>query len=1658
MPESKRDEGNYVLTVKGNADCEYPKRGDLAKTRMKGANQSSSSASLALARPMEAAINTNQVRLGPGSSKGDDRAAERPKETWQVSGGHADAEGTQSAADSMKKKPKGRSPEPEAPPATAGSAAGGEGEIHEELPPYEEEEEEPPPPYQAERPSPAAVLVSSSTMKKAILPTFQAKFKNPKSKATYMGRALADSGGQTSLITQELVDRLKLKTAESEIRLTYAEGKVSEEPLAETKLTMISPKDPKKIKTIRAYVVPTIACELQGFKGSPLETFPSMKSRNRPLADKFTNNGKINVDVLIGNDHYWDLGLTAPIKPKEQNSKELRFQDSDFGLIMSGAVKQEKGSKSRAMYMMVDHTELRIPQSRPLPKKAQKVDLDEYLRRMVELDTVGIVLPRETTLSAKEERAVRYLNENRVFRKDLKRFEVKIPFDDTKGPLVNNYHQAKSRLDSLLSQLERDDVKRPMYIEKMKSYLDKNHASLITAADEKAKDIYYLPHSGVLEPKPDGKGWKLRVVFDGSAKDRNGLSPNSWMIQGPVPDVTILRTLVKWRENPIAISMDVKDCFLMIMLHPDQQNMFRFLWKEPGETEVKTYKFTSLIFGSATSPWISSTCLDVVLEELKEKHPKLVRQVRQNLYVDDLLLSFETVEEGKKAIATLQKAFKEKSFGLAKFKANDDAVLADLEDEQLLFDRNSAEDEMSKALGVAWRRRADLLSIAEEYQANFKDKGKPETKRSLARKVASVYDPLNMVAPWRIGGQILLSKAWDYHGELAEARGIAKNCKKLWDEPLPEDFQKEIKIWSEDYERITEVSINRCYIKNKPIKKRKLCGFSDASLLAFGAMVYMVTEYRDGDIEVAYICSRIKVNLAKPDEARRATDEKTKKKRGQTLPRAELMGAKFLAVLVHNIKNYLDIGEGEEDIETMYFTDSTTALCYLKSEPDRWKVFVANAVKMIQQVSSIKDWYHVPGLDNPADLLTRPMQVKEFLEKLDFWREGPAFLKTGKLPIQPDTEKETEEMKEEAKAEKPLPSTVIMVNSIKDDEHFMRKLAQRYGDLHKAIKYAAIIARFARYTWNKLKPNHKALKEYEGPVLANQDELRSIMDIIAALAQKEEFREEIKLIKAGKPLANGNKLARLDPVIEDGLLKVRARLDTSDSLNHLPSEWKRPIIIPNKNDLVKRTIMLVHEMARHAGAALVRSLLRKRWWILSDQRTVKDVVESCYYCRTYQAKTMQQKMGPLPASRLAYMQPCFTHIALDAMGPLHVYENFKRPTLTKKQLKERRKAAEQGLQYEELPTSKVWVLVIGCQTTRAVNLVILDNLSTEAFCDAMRRHSAEHGLPKTVRLDNFRAHLAMSAEVDNLLAKSFAFDLQRQNERRGIRWSWSAPLAPSTNGVIERLVRTTKEALRKSIHRNNLYYAELTTLLAEAKHTINSRPLVAQTRSDSSEPDAITPHHLLYGHQLAALPFAHGPEDDKKPDLPEQRWEQRQKRAKMFSAQFMESYLREIRLMRKGKQEKDPIQEGDIVLVTIPLEKRRDWPIALVTKLIYGRDGLVRLCEVRMKNGTFQRAVTSLVKLRSVAHGGQQQQEQAEPPGADGGRPEQELEEDDDGGERQSERKDSLTPSAGEDDQGQGGQQQAPPDRAIQPTGQNECISKRRSARLAAKPRKTFHR
>ena len=56
-------------------------------------------------------------------------------------------------------------------------------------------------------------------------------------------------------------------------------------------------------------------------------------------------------------------------------------------------------------------------------------------------------------------------------------------------------------------------------------------------------------------------------------------------------------------------------------------------------------------------------------------------------------------------------------------------------------------------------------------------------------------------------------------------------------------------------------------------------------------------------------------------------------------------------------------------------------------------------------------------------------------------------------------------------------------------------------------------------------------------------------------------------------------------------------------------------------------------------------------------------------------------------------------------------------------------------------------------------------------------------------------------------------------------WKFSAPLAPWWGGWWERLVRTTKSALRKSLEKKSVNISQLETILAEVEGCINSRPL-----------------------------------------------------------------------------------------------------------------------------------------------------------------------------------------------------------------------------------------
>ena len=77
---------------------------------------------------------------------------------------------------------------------------------------------------------------------------------------------------------------------------------------------------------------------------------------------------------------------------------------------------------------------------------------------------------------------------------------------------------------------------------------------------------------------------------------------------------------------------------------------------------------------------------------------------------------------------------------------------------------------------------------------------------------------------------------------------------------------------------------------------------------------------------------------------------------------------------------------------TFYWTDSQVCLSWLNVTAKSFKAFVAHRVGKIQTNTEPRQWLHIPGEINPADVGTRPITASA-LKDFKAWWEGPAFLR-----------------------------------------------------------------------------------------------------------------------------------------------------------------------------------------------------------------------------------------------------------------------------------------------------------------------------------------------------------------------------------------------------------------------------------------------------------------------------------------------------------------------------------------------------------------------------------------------------------------------------------------------------------------------------------------
>ena len=220
--------------------------------------------------------------------------------------------------------------------------------------------------------------------------------------------------------------------------------------------------------------------------------------------------------------------------------------------------------------------------------------------------------------------------------------------------------------------------------------------------------------------------------------------------------------------------------------------------------------------------------------------------------------------------------------------------------------------------------------------------------------------PLGFVTPFVLKAKILFQDLWRI--------GLG------WDKVVPVDFQDRLRKWLQGLECIRQWSISWSYAVYpwREIVFLELHGFGDTPERAYGACVYVRIMGQDGSWSVSLVFSR----------ARFAPLKRV------SLPQLELLRALLCSRLVVQVCEALKL---PKDTVCHCWTDSTVALAWIKSDPHRWKPFVANRVTEIQSLTAYSQWHHVAGKDNPADLLTQGLLASELVQS-DQWLHGPLFL------------------------------------------------------------------------------------------------------------------------------------------------------------------------------------------------------------------------------------------------------------------------------------------------------------------------------------------------------------------------------------------------------------------------------------------------------------------------------------------------------------------------------------------------------------------------------------------------------------------------------------------------------------------------------------------
>ena len=366
--------------------------------------------------------------------------------------------------------------------------------------------------------------------------------------------------------------------------------------------------------------------------------------------------------------------------------------------------------------------------------------------------------------------------------------------------------------------------------------------------------------------------------------------------------------------------------------------------------------------------------------------------------------------------------------------------------------------------------------------------------------------------------------------------------------------------------------------------------FADASEYVYGSVSYLLLQSTNNKMHCAFMMGKSRVAPL----------------RSPTIPRMELAAATVAVKMDDVLKRALQL----DLAQSIFWTDSTVVLKYLQNETTRYKTYVANRVAATLKSSDVEQWRHVGTDKNPADCASRRQKVDDFMKNAS-WISGPEFL-CSPIEYWPKSPLSNTEI---ALDDPEIKKVSVNLIGVEGNETPFKKLIHYSSSWMKLKRTVAWFMKLKALLWSLCKRKKELLAASEEASIGSLEQLiQSQMDIfkkgyrstcfsvedldkaelhIIKFCQQEKYKEEIAALRKGQNEKRSSSLYRLNPMLQDGVLRVGGRLSRAA----MPENNSRPVILSRDFHIADLVLQQIHLETGHGGCNHMLSELRQKFWV-----------------------------------------------------------------------------------------------------------------------------------------------------------------------------------------------------------------------------------------------------------------------------------------------------------------------------------------------------------------------------------------------------------------------------------------------------------------------------